>query len=70
MGKRIARIFEESNGLYHVSDDEAEILDARGRGHRTKADAMRAAAADGYTHATGSGCYWDGVRKIPGRYVE
>jgi len=46
------------------------MLDARGGGHRTKADAMRAAAFDGYTHATGSGCYWEGVRRIPAEYRE
>jgi len=54
--KTIARIFQEPTGLYHVCND-AGPLDARGTGHRTKAEAMRAAARDGYTHARGSGTY-------------
>lgn len=70
MGRKAARIFEEPTGLYHVCNDDAEMLDARGRGHQTKAEALRAAAMAGYTHATGSGTYWSGTRKIPGRYIE
>jgi hypothetical protein len=60
-----ARIFEEADGKYYICDDDAEILDARGKGHPTKAEAMRAAADMGYTHAVGSGTYWEGVRKLP-----
>ncbi|MBA2883071.1 hypothetical protein HNR65_003428 [Desulfosalsimonas propionicica] len=63
--RKTARIFAEPTGLYHVCNDDGNMLDARGGGHRTKADAMRAAAFDGFTHATGSGCYWEGVRRIP-----
>lgn len=65
--KRTARIFEEHDG-YHVCDDDLEYMDARGRGYRTKADALRTAAGIGYTHAIGSGTSWDGVRQIPARY--
>ena len=67
---KTARIFEESTGMYHICDDDGPLLDARGRGHRTKADAMRAAAYDGYTHATGSGTWWEGVRRIPAELRE
>ena len=62
--REIARIFEESTGKYHICPDNSPFLDARGTGHTTKAEALRAAARDGYTHATGSGTYWDGVRSI------
>lgn len=72
--RMIARIFQEPTGLYHWCDnDQAEtsgMMDARGQGYKTKADAMRAAAFDGYTHATGSGCYWEGVRRIPANIRE
>ena len=65
---KTARIFEEADG-YHICDDSADCLDARGQGHPTKAAALRAAAQSGYTHATGSGTPWDGVKKIPARYL-
>jgi len=65
---KTARIFQEPTGLYHWCDNDS-MLDARGTGHRTKAAAMRAAAFDGYTHAVGSGCYWEGVRKIPDKLI-
>jgi hypothetical protein len=67
--KRVARIFEEVTGLFHVCDDALDYLDARGTAYRTKADALRAAAVAGYTHATGSGCTWRGIRRIPARYT-
>jgi hypothetical protein len=63
--RRVARIFEEGTGRYHICDDDSDFLDARGFGHPTKIAALRAAAYDGYTHATGSGTYWgNGVRSI------
>lgn len=65
--KIIARIFEDVVG-YYVCDEDATYLDARGAAYRTKADALRAAAEDGYTHAIGSGTHWDGLRRIPPRY--
>lgn len=59
-------------GGYHWCDleraDEAGMLYAGGPAYPTKAAAMRAAAFDGYTHATGSGTYWEGVRAIPDKY--
>ena len=65
MNKRtVARIFREHNGLYYVCDDSIPALRARGRGYRTKAEALRAAARDSYTHAVGSGTYWAGVRSL------
>ena len=54
---RIARIFEECTGLYHICDDSVDYLDARGRGYRTKMEAMQTAKDAGYTHARGSGTY-------------
>ena len=55
--KRIARIFEECTGLYHICEDVLDCLDARGRGYKTKIAAMRAARDMYYTHARGSGTY-------------
>ena len=63
--RRVARIFESVGG-YYVCSDEPDYLDTRGRGYPTKAAAMRAAKADGYTHAVGSGTYWDGVARLRG----
>lgn len=68
--RKTARIFAESTGKYHICDDDGGMLDARGKGHDTKADALRAAAYMGYTHATGSGTYWEGTRRIPAKYRE
>lgn len=65
---KTARIFEEPTGLYYVCSNDLDYFDARGRGFLTKVDALRAAAAAGYTHATGSGTYWSGVKAIPARY--
>jgi len=66
---RIARIHDVPDG-WGISDDELDYLETGGPVHRTKAEALRAASADGYTHAVGSGCPWSGVRRIPERYVE
>lgn len=55
MDDRVAYIFQEPTGLFHFCDDDAEMLDARGRGYRTRAEAEHAAAAFGFTHARGSG---------------
>lgn len=64
--KKIARIFQEVTGLYHVCDDSLDFLDARGPGYKRKSDAMRAAFFSGYTHVVGSGTYWGNtVRMIP-----
>lgn len=64
-GKQIARVFQEPTGLYHVSDESLDYLDACGPGHATKAAALRAAWANGYTHAAG---VWRTTKKIPHRY--
>lgn len=69
MANRTAYIFENVDG-YHWCEHNEQFLDARGKAYKTKADAMRAAAAEGYTHAEGSGTYWDGIRKIPAKYRE
>lgn len=57
--KIIARIFEDVGG-YYVCDETLPYLDARGKGYRSKAQAMRAARLNGYTHARGSGTYRPG----------
>jgi hypothetical protein len=54
MGKT-AYIFQEPTGLFHFCDEDAEMLDARGRGYRTRVEAERAAAAFGFTSARGPG---------------
>jgi hypothetical protein len=62
---KIARIFEDIGG-YFICDDDDDILDARGYAHCTKAEAMRAAAEQGYTHARGSGTYrGNNLTKLP-----
>jgi hypothetical protein len=61
-GARIARVFEDVGG-YYVCDEDGPMYTG-GRAHGTKAAALRAAAREGYTHATGSGCHWSGVRSI------
>ena len=63
--KKVARIFQEPTGKYHICSEDSETLDARGKGHLTKAEAMIAAVRMGYTHAVGSGTYWGGIRKLP-----
>ena len=61
--KSMARIFEDVGG-YYVCSDDSDCLDARGNGYDTKAAALRAAYAAGYTHAIGSGAYKQGARII------
>jgi hypothetical protein len=59
----VARIFEDIGG-YYVCDDDLDYRDTRGPVYPTKAAALRAAAED-YTHATGSGTYWgDAIRSL------
>ena len=65
---KVARVFQEPTGLYHVCDDALDHLDAGGPGHLTKAQALRHALSCGYTHAVGSGVPWQGVRRIPAKY--
>ena len=62
-------VFADVDG-YHWCDSQFDYLDARGKAYKTKADALRAAAREGYTHAYGSGTYWAGTRKIPARFVD
>lgn len=56
----MARIFEDVGG-YYICDDSLDYLDARGNGYDSKAAALRAAYAAGYTHAIGSGAYKQGA---------
>jgi len=46
----LCRIFEESSG-FHYSDESLPFLDARGRGFRSRSEAMREAYRNGFTHA-------------------
>jgi hypothetical protein len=64
---KTARIFEDVNG-YYVCSEGLDYLDARGHVYCSKADALRAAAMGGYTHATGSGTYWAGTQRIPKKF--
>lgn len=66
---KTARIFEDVGG-YYICDESSEFLDACGSSYSRISDALRAAIYNGYTHAIGSGTYWDGVKKIPARYKE
>ena len=59
--KRVARIFEESSGKYHVCDDALSYLDARGAAYNNKREALEGAYRSGYTHAVGSGTYKSGA---------
>ena len=59
--RQIARIFSECTGKYYVCADSLPSLDVRGRGYDTKADAMRTAYRNGYTHGVGSGTYRRGA---------
>lgn len=54
--RRTARVFEDVDG-YYVCNDSCDTLDTRGRAYNTKLEALMA-AAESYTHATGSGTYW------------
>ena len=58
--KIVARIFQEPTGKWHVCDDAADYLDARGTGYNSRREAiavLRAYAGKegGYTHYL-SGC--------------
>lgn len=66
--RKVARVFEECTGKYHICDDGLPHLDARGPGYDTKAQALRVAVHIGYTHAVGSGTYWEGIKRIPARF--
>jgi hypothetical protein len=61
LNSRKVYIFEDVDG-YHICDVDGP-LDARGKAYPTKAEALRAALYEGYTHAEGSGTYRNG--KIP-----
>lgn len=65
---KVARVFQENTGKYHYCSDELDYLDARGQGFSSKAKALTAAHNAGYTHAIGSGCSWDGIKRIPAKY--
>ena len=68
--KKVARIFEDTNG-YQVCSEDDEMLDARGKSYPNKSSALRGASYSGYTHAIGSGTYWGNkVRAIPKQYRE
>lgn len=66
---KVAIIFEDVGG-YYISDANNDFLDARGHNFRSKAAALRAACSGDYTHATGSGTPWQGIRRIPDKYRE
>jgi len=65
--RAVARIFEDVGG-YHICNDADTCLTTSAFPCATKADALRCAWRNGFTHAIGSGCPWDGVRAIPARY--
>lgn len=67
--KIIARIFEDVGG-YYVCDERLNYFDTRRYRHPNKSSALRSALRNGYTHAIGSGCYWQGVKKIPRKFIE
>ena len=43
---KTARIFEEVTGKWHICDDAADCLDARGRGYASRRDAITALRRD------------------------
>lgn len=53
---KIARIFDKE-GRFYVCDDAAPGLTASGGGFASKAEAIREAIRQGYTHGKGSGTY-------------
>ena len=59
---KTARIFEESEDKYYVRDNSASVLDAKGRGYSTKAEAAATNTPKGvhWTHRKdrGSEPYW------------
>jgi hypothetical protein len=62
--RRIALILKDVSG-YYVRSEDGSTFDSI-TPYPTKLAAMTAAASgpDAYTHATGSGTYWPGVRSI------
>lgn len=64
--RRIALILKDVRN-YYVCSEDGSTLDSL-TPYPTKLAAMTAAASgpDPYTHATGSGTYWPGVRSIRG----
>lgn len=70
---KIARIFADIGG-YYICDNHEDYLDARGVAYPSKAAALRAAAdnyggvQEPYTHAIGSGTYWQGIKRIPAKF--
>lgn len=66
--KLVARVFEDVGG-YFVCGEDLGFFDARGTPAKNKAEALRRAVMCGYTHAVGSGTYWDGVRRIPKKFI-
>ena len=63
----VARIFSDVGG-YHICNDADDCITTEAYPADTKAEALRRAYAAGYTHATGSGCPWQGIKTIPARY--
>ena len=57
--KKIARIFQDSNGFYFC-DEAKEYLDTRGTAYRNKTCAIRASSNYGYTHYK----YGNTIKKI------
>lgn len=72
--RRIARVYrtilEDPRQFRVIPVSCPPTLNLRVPVYASKADAMRAAVAQGYTHATGSGTYWPlkSVRRIPRRF--
>jgi hypothetical protein len=65
---RTIYIHEAPTGRYHITNDSLGYMSEEGVGHITIADALRAAARDGYTHYRGCGTGQRDRRAIPQRY--
>lgn len=49
--RKIARIFEEPTGKYHICDDGLDYLDARGKGYDSRRQAIQSIRQYGeYSH--------------------
>ena len=55
--KRIARIFGEATGKYHICDDALDYLDARGRAYDSRRQAIASLRADLRDYPPEAGCY-------------